>query len=90
MSRSTKQNPRAFASRDPEPSDAPGTEKAGARRCPKLKPQSPEQNGPLMQRHTFGHTEKILRRNRALWSRLYAKIGRREDDRMVNEGLEDR
>jgi hypothetical protein len=64
-------------------------EKAGVRRCPKLKPQSPEQNGPLMQRHNFGRTEKILRRNPALWSRLYAKIGRRVDARVVREGLQE-
>ena len=54
-----------------------------------LRPRDPEQNGPLMQRHTFGHTEKILRRNRQLWSRLFAKIGRRLDARIVKEGLEE-
>lgn len=93
MSRSTKQNPHSLTNHswlEREPSDEPETEKAGARRHPKLKPQSPEQNGPLMQRHTFGHTEKILRRNRKLWSRLYAKIGRRIDARAVSEGLEER
>ena len=93
MSRSSKQNPSSLRVRswlEREPSDEPGTEKAGARRRPKKRPRSPELNGPLAQRHSFGSTEKILRRNRKLWSRLYAKIGRRIDARAVNEGLEER
>ncbi len=54
-----------------------------------LRPRSPEQNGPIEQRHTYGRTEKILRRNRAIWSRLFAKIGRRIDARVIKEGLEE-
>lgn len=36
-------------------------------------------------RHTFGSTEKILRRNRKIWTRLAAKIRRRLDDRAIVE-----
>jgi hypothetical protein len=62
--------------------------KAGAGLRPALRPRTPDQNGPLSQRRQFGSTEKILRRNRKLWTRLYAKIGRRHDKQVVQEGLD--
>lgn len=92
MSRSTKRDVRPFT-----PSGIAkrvilderfGTEKVGARRRVELKPPSPEMNGPLLQRRMFGSTEKILRRNRKIWTRLYAKIGRRFGRHLVKEALE--
>jgi hypothetical protein len=62
--------------------------KAGARRRPELRPRTPDQSGALCQRRQYGSTEKILRRNRKLWTRLYAKIGRRHDKQVVQEGLD--
>lgn len=70
-----------------ESSDAPGAEKAGARRTVAERPRSSKSHWLQRKRRTFGHTEKILRRNRRLWQRLYAKEGRRLDKLAVREGL---
>lgn len=37
----------------------------------------------IQKRHTYGHTEKILRRNRKLWTRLAAKRRRQVDKEAV-------
>jgi len=66
-----------------------GHEKAGARRRPKLRPRNADLFGPIVQRHAYGRSEKILRRNRKLWTRLYAKIGRRHDQEIIREGLDE-
>lgn len=71
-----------------EPSDAPGDEKAGARRAVAERPRSEKALWLQRKRRTFGSTEKILRRNRRLWERLYAKEGRRLDKLAVREQLE--
>ncbi len=89
MSRSTKHYERALVHcswLDPEPNDQPGTEKAGATRIPDLRPRSSRQSGFIRQRRTYGHTEKILRRNRKLWARLFSKEGRRLDKLAIAEG----
>lgn len=72
-----------------EPSDNPGVEKAGARRRPTLKPRSSAAGFLLAQRRSFGWCEKVLRRNRKLWTRLFAKEGRRLDKIAVHEELEE-
>jgi hypothetical protein len=71
-----------------EPSDAPGAEKAGARRVVEDRPRSSKAHWIQRKRRTFGRTEKILRRNRRLWSRLHAKEGRRLDKLAVCEGFD--
>lgn len=62
--------------------------KAGSRCRPELRPRSTQQSGALAQRRQYGRTEKILRRNRKLWTRLYAKIGRRLDKQAITESTE--
>lgn len=68
--------------------DAPGTEEAGAREPPHGCPRSKRQMWTIKQRRRFGSTEKILRRNRRMWCRLTAKIGRRLDREAVVDGME--
>jgi hypothetical protein len=47
------------------------TKKEGKRfRNPKLKGESPAVKSAVLDRHSWGSTEKILRRNRKLWTRL--------------------
>jgi len=70
-------------------SDNPGSEKAGSRDRPRLRPRSKRQDSALACRRMFGSTEKILRRNRKLWTRLYAKEGRRLDKVAVQESRSD-
>jgi len=88
MSRSRKRGEPARRSwLDADPDDQPGTEKAGARRRPDHKPRSTRQTRILVDRRTYGSTEKILRRNRRLWSRLFSKEGRRLDKLAVTEEM---
>lgn len=88
MSRSTKDAQLAARAQRIYPDyDQPGTEKAGSTRRPDLRGRSPRQSNLLGQRHGFGRTEKILRRNRKTWTRLFAKEGRRLDQVAIVEGL---
>ena len=51
-------------------------------------PQTTEDKGineTHIKRHTFGSTEKILRRNRKIWTRLANKIRRRISKRIIDE-----
>lgn len=59
-------------------------EKGGRTGLPKGRRDSGE-FGAIQQRHTYGRTEKILRRNRKLWTRLLNKIRRRKDNKITNE-----
>jgi hypothetical protein len=89
MSRTTKQSSVPVCSwRPAEPNDPPGTEKAGARRRPSLQPRDPRQSNVISDRRSYGSTEKILRRNRKLWTRLFAKVGRRLDKEATQESVE--
>lgn len=65
------------------------TIKPGKRRYRKIKHKSRniQQFDIVSARHTFGSTEKILRRNRRIWERLYAKIGRQIDKKEVVLGI---
>ena len=67
------------------------TIKVGKRRYRiiKHKPRNLRQSNIVSCRHTFGSTEKILRRNRRIWEKLYAKIGRQIDKKEVISGLFD-
>ena len=40
---------------------------------------------PVRSRHTYGHTEKILRRNRKTWTRLLNKRRRALDKKKIEE-----
>jgi hypothetical protein len=40
----------------------------------------------IIKRHTFGRTEKILRRNRKTWTRLGNKRRRQDDKATIVEG----
>ena len=40
---------------------------------------------PVQKRHTYGHTEKILRRNRKTWTRLLNKRRRALDKAKIEE-----
>jgi hypothetical protein len=53
------------------------------RRIAKVRCESPGIKEAHQKRHTYGHTEKILRRNRKLWTRLAAKRRRRLDKQAV-------
>ncbi len=53
------------------------------RRIAKVRTESPGIKEAHQKRHTYGHTEKILRRNRKLWTRLAAKRRRRLDKEAV-------
>ncbi len=86
MSRSTKEPPK-LSSRESDPNDPPGTEKAGARNRPRLRPRNVRQSQLLFNRRGYGSTEKILRRNRKTWTRMFAKVGRRLDQEAIREGL---
>jgi hypothetical protein len=65
-------------------SDTKKADKRGWRRV-RGKPRSPGQAETVRSRHTFGRTEKILRRNRKTWTRLHSKIGRQLDKQEVQE-----
>lgn len=52
------------------------------------KPRNKAQGAARVKRHTFGSTEKIRRRNRKTWTRLFAKAGRQDDKLKVQEGLD--
>lgn len=54
------------------------------RRMPRGK-RSAAENKAIKKRHTYGRTEKILRRNRKLWARLLNKIRRRADKKAIND-----
>jgi hypothetical protein len=41
--------------------------------------------GTISDRHSYGSTEKILRRCRKIWTRLAAKIRRRLDKKAIQE-----
>ncbi len=47
--------------------------------------EDPAIKNAIHKRHTFGSTEKILRRNRKIWTRLAAKIRRRLDQKAIEE-----
>jgi hypothetical protein len=87
MSRSAKHPPPVPASwHVPDPCDQPGTEKAGARDRPRLRPRNNRQNWLLFDRRSYGSTEKILRRNRKTWTRMFSKVGRQLDKQAIVEG----
>jgi hypothetical protein len=69
------------------PDPRPGTEKGGACLQPDIRPRSRRQEALIRARRGYGRTEKILRRNRALWSRMFAKEGRRLDKEEIAQGL---
>lgn len=41
----------------------------------------------MLKRHIYGHTEKILRRNRKIWTRLVNKRRRRLDREEIESGI---
>ena len=49
------------------------------------KPRSKRQGGLRVNRHSFGRSEKILRRNRKTWTRKFAKEGRRLDKQEIKD-----
>lgn len=53
----------------------------------RLRPESSKMSDAISSRHTFGSTEKILRRNRKTWTRLLAKRRRAHGQRMIREHL---
>ena len=53
------------------------------------KPRSKRQAFIRADRIRYGSTEKILRRNRRLWERKFAKEGRRLDKIAINESIND-
>jgi|HubBroStandDraft_2_1064218.scaffolds.fasta_scaffold00001_89 hypothetical protein len=59
--------------------------KAGARRRPRKKTETREIRSAVVQRHQFGSTEKILRRNRKTWTRLGNKRRRAVDKKTAKE-----
>ena len=52
---------------------------------PKCKTETPGIKDAIIKRHTFGRTEKILRRNRKIWTRLAAKRRRANDKKKIDE-----
>lgn len=44
---------------------------------------------PVSSRHTYGHTEKILRRCRKIWTRLLNKRRRNLDKSVIEDSLND-
>ena len=54
-------------------------------RIPRIKEEIIEIKNAIIKRHTFGSTEKILRRNRKIWTRLVNKIRRRIDKKKIEE-----
>lgn len=58
------------------------------RRGVAVKGRSEKQGSLILKRHNFGHTEKIRRRNRKLWRRLYAKEGRQLDKQAIKDSAE--
>ena len=56
---------------------------------PAVRTRSERQGWRIFSRRSFGHTEKILRRNRQLWARLFSKEGRQFDRAAVKESLGD-
>lgn len=61
------------------------TTKPGKRggRIAAKKTEAPEIRDTIQKRHTFGRSEKILRRNRKTWTRLAAKRRRQLDKEAV-------
>ena len=55
------------------------------RRFPKSKGESPAIRSAMENRHGWGHTEKILRRNRKLWTRLVNRRRRALDKAAIVE-----
>lgn len=67
------------------------TTKEGKRRWRNFKSPPGREGGlheALMKRHTYGRTEKILRRNRKLWTRLLGKRRRRLDGLAIKTSQE--
>jgi hypothetical protein len=62
----------------------PKSHKRGARYIRK-RPRSKRQSWRVASRHSYGRSEKILRRNRKLWVRLHAKEGRQLDKLAIKE-----
>jgi hypothetical protein len=83
MSRSLKTGP------DRSETDNPGSEKSGSRGRPALRPRSDRQNWLLSDRRSYGSTEKILRRNRKLWTRMFSKEGRKLDRQVIADQVSD-
>ena len=50
-----------------------------------LRPEASNMKEPVYARHMWGSTEKILRRNRKLWTRLLAKRRRALGQRAIRE-----
>lgn len=69
------------------PGKKPKSENKSKRR-PSLKARSTRQGETIFCRHSFGSTEKILRRNAQLWRRLFSKEGRRLDQVAIVESAE--
>jgi hypothetical protein len=63
------------------------TRKPGKRqRLPvKHRPETPQEGEIITKRHTYGSTEKILRRCRKIWTRLLNKLRRRHDKEAILE-----
>ena len=55
----------------------------------RVRTRSKRQGWRVFSRHRYGHSEKILRRNRKLWARLFSKEGRRLDGAAIREGLDE-
>jgi hypothetical protein len=53
-------------------------------RMPHVREDSVSMMDAIYKRHTWGSTEKILRRGRKLWSRLFAKRRRQLDKDAIN------
>jgi len=54
---------------------------------PKSKARSKRQSWLRYARRSYGHTEKILRRNRKLWARKHSKEGRQLDKDAIKKSL---
>jgi phosphotransacetylase len=67
-------------------SDTHKTEKGGRIKFPQN--EDKRINNAIRDRNTYGSTEKILRRNRKIWTRLVNKIRRRIDKNQIEEGLD--
>jgi hypothetical protein len=62
------------------------THKEGKRgRVVELAPQFEGMRDCIISRHSFGSTEKILRRNRKTWTRLLNRLRRRHDKDQIEE-----
>jgi len=54
-------------------------------RVPRVREETSGMVDAILKRHTWGSTEKILRRGRKLWTRLLAKRRRQHDKDAVVE-----